>query len=90
MTKKMIENTRTTQAADRIAARKGEIAGTKRSSILTSFRLATLIDTTTGMTNGAVNNVTIIGITIAVDLEAVEVASGTALRGYPIYRLWRN
>jgi hypothetical protein len=87
MTKKMIENTRTTQLAGGIVARKGEIAGTKRSSILKSLQLGTLIDATTGMMTGAVKDVMIVEIIIAVDLEAVEVAGGTTIRVYLICRL---
>lgn len=89
-TKNMIENTRTTQAAGGIATRKEEIAGTKRSTILTSLQLGTLIDATTDMMTGAVNDVIIIGITIVVDLEAVKVAGRTALRVYSICRLRSN
>jgi hypothetical protein len=88
-TKKMIESTQTTQAANPFI-RKGEIMGTERSAILTWLRLVTLIDAATCMMIGVVNDVTIVGIIIAVGLEAVEVPGGTALRGYPTCRLRRN
>jgi hypothetical protein len=52
-----------------------------------NVRLITMIDTMANMMTDTVNDVTIAGITIATDLEAVEVAGGTALRGYLIFHL---
>jgi hypothetical protein len=93
-TRKMIGSTQTTQVADEIAVRREEIAVTKHSAILTWLRLVTPTDATTGMMigmmTGATTDATIVGITIEVDLEAVEVAGGTALRGYPTYHSWSN
>jgi hypothetical protein len=89
-TKKIIESTLTTLAADAIVARKGEIEGLKCSVILTSLYPVMLIDATNDMMIGAVNGVTIVGIIITVGLETVEVTGGTPLREYLTCRLRSN
>jgi hypothetical protein len=58
--------------------------------MLTLFLQATPIDATIGMMIGAGSDAMIVGITIAVGLEAVEVTGGIDLRGCLNYHLRSN